>query len=180
MPSFDRPEHHRERARGHELERRLRGANPLGPDEARETHGERGYTGGFFAGPSATPRGYERRGRFAGRGPKGYRRSDERIREEICDLLTEDPEIDASEVTVTVENGEVTLEGCVADRQMKRDAEDCIESISGVRQVHNRLRNEPMGGFEQGRAAAAERMGAYSETGASEGQRTAGERRTTH
>jgi hypothetical protein len=34
----------------------------------------------------------------------------------------------------------VTLEGGVEDRQMKRDAEDCAESVLGVRQVHNRLR----------------------------------------
>jgi hypothetical protein len=34
---------------------------------------------------------YERQGRHRGRGPKGYTRSDDRIREEVCDRLTDDP-----------------------------------------------------------------------------------------
>lgn len=197
MGSFDRTHHerHRERARERRFGRDDAGAREpwdsclrSALDEPGEwqrhlepRYGERGYTGGFFAATPSAQRGYERRGRFAGRGPKGYRRSDERLREEACDLLTDDPEIDASEVTVTVKDGAVTLEGSVPERRMKRDAGDCIEAISGVRQVHNRLRIEPMEGCEQGRgAASAERMGAYSGTGASEGQRTAGKRRTTH
>lgn len=79
-------------------------------------------------------------GRYAGRGPKGYQRSDDRIKEEVCDRLTEDGEVDASEIEVSVSNGEVTLEGSVFDRHMKRDAEDCAERVSGVREVNNRLR----------------------------------------
>jgi osmotically-inducible protein OsmY len=111
-------------------------------DEAacqRERRGYGAFSGIYTRTPSAQ-RGYERRGRFAGRGPKGYRRSDERLKEEVCDRLTADPDIDAGGLAVTVKDGEVTLEGCVLDRQMKRGAEDCIESISGVRQVHNHLR----------------------------------------
>lgn len=42
------------------------------------------------------------RGPHAGRGPKGYQRSDERIREDVCDRLTEHPAIDASEIEVEV------------------------------------------------------------------------------
>ena len=41
-----------------------------------------------------------------------------------------------------MQNGEVTLEGTVRTRRMKRAAEDCVESVSGVQQVHNRLRVE--------------------------------------
>lgn len=77
---------------------------------------------------------------FAGRGPKGYRRSDERIREDVCERLTEDWRIDASDVEVTVNNGEVTLAGAVQTREEKRAAEDLLEQISGVRDVHNNLR----------------------------------------
>jgi osmotically-inducible protein OsmY len=77
---------------------------------------------------------------FSGRGPKNYQRSDQRIQEDICDRLTSDPDVDASEIQVEVRNGEVTLEGTVEDRRMKRRAEDCIEDVSGVSQVHNRLR----------------------------------------
>jgi hypothetical protein len=78
----------------------------------------------------------------AGKGPKGYQRSDERIREELSDRLTADPEIDASDITVSIRQGEVTLEGTVSQRGMKRAAEDLADEISGVRQVNNRLRVE--------------------------------------
>jgi osmotically-inducible protein OsmY len=77
---------------------------------------------------------------YAGRGPKGYRRSDERIREEVSDTLTADPRVDASEITVNVEGGVVTLTGTVSSRDQKRRAEDCAEGVSGVSDVTNNLR----------------------------------------
>ncbi|HEX9305524.1 MAG TPA: BON domain-containing protein [Thermoanaerobaculia bacterium] len=80
------------------------------------------------------------RGRFTGRGPKGYVRSDERIREDVSDRLEQHGEIDATEIEIRVSNGEVTLEGVVEDRRMKRMAEDLVENCPGVKQVHNRLR----------------------------------------
>jgi hypothetical protein len=45
-----------------------------------------------------------------------------------------------SDIEVSVHDGEVTLTGTTADRWMKRDAEDAIESLPGVRDVHNQLR----------------------------------------
>lgn len=75
-----------------------------------------------------------------GRGPKGYTRSDERIREDVCDRLSDDWRIDASDIEVQVQDGEVTLTGSVNDRQLKRRAEDVAEEISGVRNVQNNLR----------------------------------------
>lgn len=75
-----------------------------------------------------------------GRGPKGYRRSDERITEEVHDRLTDDPWIDASSITVTVANGEVTLSGTVNERGAKHRAERLVEDISGVDHVQNNLR----------------------------------------
>jgi osmotically-inducible protein OsmY len=75
-----------------------------------------------------------------GRGPAGYTRSDERIREDANDHLTEDWRVDASAITVTVENGEVTLNGTVSRREDKRRAEDIVEDISGVKHVQNNLR----------------------------------------
>jgi hypothetical protein len=80
---------------------------------------------------------------FYGRGPKGWQRSDDRLREEICERLTADPHVDASEITVNVREGEVTLEGSVENRGMKRAAEDAADGVLGLRQVHNRLRIEP-------------------------------------
>jgi len=80
----------------------------------------------------------ERQG-YYGKGPKNYTRSDERIREDVCDHLSDDDEIDASEVTVTVRDGEVTLEGTVNDRRAKHRAEDIADNVRGVKDVHNRL-----------------------------------------
>lgn len=80
------------------------------------------------------------RGHHRGRGPKGYQRSDERIREDVCDRLTDDPVVDASEIEVTVSGGEVTLNGMTPSRTEKRRAEDLADSVSGVRHVQNNLR----------------------------------------
>ena len=77
-----------------------------------------------------------------GHGPAGYTRSDERILEDACDELTDDWLIDARKVQVTVANGDVTLEGTVPSREQKRRAEDCVDDISGVRNVQNNLRVE--------------------------------------
>jgi len=81
-----------------------------------------------------------RRGDHRGRGPRGYQRSDDRIREDICDRLTDDPHIDASEIDVGVDGGEVTLNGMVASRATRHRAEDIAERVSGVRHVRNNLR----------------------------------------
>jgi osmotically-inducible protein OsmY len=77
---------------------------------------------------------------YSGRGPKGYQRSDARINEDVCDRLCDSPDIDASDIEVSVNQGEVTLSGSVDDREVKRRAEDLVERISGVREVHNNLR----------------------------------------
>jgi osmotically-inducible protein OsmY len=81
-----------------------------------------------------------RRQDHSGRGPQNYTRSDERIREDVNDNLTEDWGVDASLVTVAVSDGEVTLDGTVSTRLQKRRAEDCAEEVSGVRNVQNNLR----------------------------------------
>jgi hypothetical protein len=85
-----------------------------------------------------------------GRGPKGYQRDDNRIREDVSEELTNHPEIDASEIEVRVSNGEVTLTGTVHDRQAKRAAEDLIENCPGVKEVHNQLRVSPTSGAQGG------------------------------
>jgi hypothetical protein len=81
-----------------------------------------------------------RPGPHVGKGPKGYQRSDERIREQVCESLEQHPDIDATEVEVTVAAGVVTLQGEVADRRAKRMSEDLVESLPGVKDVHNQLR----------------------------------------
>ena len=85
-------------------------------------------------------RTYEPQGSYAGRGPKDYQRSDDRVREEVCDCMTDDPMLDASEITVVVVKGEVILSGTVTSRDQKRRAEDVADRISGVKDVTNQLR----------------------------------------
>lgn len=85
-------------------------------------------------------------GPHAGKGPKGYQRADERIREEVCERLARHGEIDASEIEVQVREGEVVLQGQVDSRWTKRMAEDVIESVFGVREVNNQLRVAAGGG----------------------------------
>ncbi len=76
-----------------------------------------------------------------GRGPKNYRRSDERIKEDISDRLTDYPYLDASDIEIEVNSGgEVVLTGMVESRYSKRMAEDIAENVSGVTHLENRLR----------------------------------------
>lgn len=79
-------------------------------------------------------------GPHRGRGPQGYQRADSKIHEEVCQLLTDHGAIDASNIEVKVENGEVTLSGKAPDRRTKRLAEAVAETVRGVSDVHNRLR----------------------------------------
>lgn len=89
-------------------------------------------------------REYDRMQNHRGRGPRNYTRSDERITEDINDRLSDDPFIDATDIEVSVSKGEVTLSGHVDHRSSKRRAEDLAESISGVRNVENRIRVQPV------------------------------------
>ncbi len=84
-------------------------------------------------------------GPHAGRGPKDYQRSEERIREDVCERLTRHGSIDASRVEIDVNAGEVTLRGTVNGRRAKRLAEDVVETVPGVREVYNNLRSEDRG-----------------------------------
>jgi osmotically-inducible protein OsmY len=79
-------------------------------------------------------------GRFSGMGPKGYKRSDERVHEDVCETLECDTHLDASNIEVEVKEGHVTLTGTVDNRMSKRHAEDCIAHLSGVKDVINNIR----------------------------------------
>lgn len=93
---------------------------------------ERGYR--------AEDRSYTAERDHRGRGPKGYKRSDERICDEINERLTDDSWLDASGIDVAVSSGEVTLSGTVESRQDKHRAEQIAEDVSGVDHVQNNLR----------------------------------------
>ena len=115
-----------------------------------------------------------------GRGPKNYARSDDRVREDASDRLTDDWQVDASEIELSVSKGEVTLTGTVSDRMQRRRAEDVVEQVSGVTHVQNNLRvrgSGPTPGTATGGAgeAASSAMtdGKRSEGALSEGTPTA-------
>jgi hypothetical protein len=90
------------------------------------------------------------------RGPKGYKRSDERIREDVSDRLAQQDHLDPSEIEVSVANGEVTLTGTVENRNEKFLAEEIADDVSGVNDVHNqlRLRRDQPATQHQGTSAA--------------------------
>jgi hypothetical protein len=145
-------------------ERRARASWGYGPGE----RAERDQVGGSFADRdrgawggmgSAHPhdaeerygRSYERRSlrgeegwqdgpSHAGKGPKGYRRSDERIREEVSERMSDHPGLDASELEVDVRDGRVALRGEVDERRFKRLAESCCDDVPGVEDVANEIR----------------------------------------
>ena len=100
--------------------------------------------------------GQREAGPHRGKGPKGYTRSDDRIRDDVCDRLSDDDRLDASEIGVEVSGGEVTLDGFVDTRMARRHAEDCVEACSGVGHIQNNLRV---------RDAAAQQTGAQTGTG---------------
>jgi osmotically-inducible protein OsmY len=78
-------------------------------------------------------------GPHRGRGPRGYVRSPARIYEDLCDRLTDNPFVDASDVEVGIAGTEVTLNGTVNDPIALRQAQAIAEEVAGVTHVHNRL-----------------------------------------
>lgn len=73
-----------------------------------------------------------------GAGDAGDALSDDRLRELIRERLTEDPDIDAADVTIDVHAGGVTLTGSVDNERTRDVVEQCVENC-GARAVHNRL-----------------------------------------
>jgi hypothetical protein len=83
---------------------------------------------------------------FRGQGPRGYKRSDERLAEDINERLTDDDHIDASGISVAVKDGIVTLEGDVRERRMKHHIEDLVELCHGVQDIRNQITVRRNGG----------------------------------
>jgi osmotically-inducible protein OsmY len=105
---------------------------------------------GWFGDENAQQRrDRDQQGEHRGKGPKGYARTDERIKEDVNERLTDESMVDASEIEVDVRNGEVFLKGTVNSRQEKRRAEDIVESISGVKNVENHIKVQ-QAGFKSG------------------------------
>jgi hypothetical protein len=138
-----------------------RGERGYGSDRGRRDRPPRGEETWYREGTSELPADrdvewYRRasaersteEGPFAGRGPRGYRRSDQTIFEEVCERLTAHGYIDATEIDVDVRQGIVTLAGTARDRRQKRLAEETIENVAGVQDVQNGLRLAGRGAAE--------------------------------
>lgn len=76
---------------------------------------------------------------FYGRGPKNFKRSDESIKEEACELLFWSSQVDATNIEVSIEDGCIFLDGHVSSRYAKKEAEAIVEDIVGISDVQNRL-----------------------------------------
>jgi hypothetical protein len=112
------------------------------------------------------------RGPHWGKGPKGYKRSDEKTREEVCEAIAHQGHIDASDVEVKVESGIVVLSGTVAQRHHKRALEHLVEQVRGVHEVHNELRlarNMPRAREEAPRAVTTSPNDGVQSTGQGNG-----------
>lgn len=138
-------------------------------------YGDQGYGSRSYGNQSSIGQGsrgeygqaYAGRG-FSGRGPKGYQRSDERIKEQLCERLTDDDNIDAGEITIEVKNGEATLTGTVGSREEKRAAEELAERSPGVREVQNHLRvTQERSSSQSGQFAQSGQSGRTSASGQS-------------
>ncbi|WER48781.1 BON domain-containing protein [Cupriavidus sp. WKF15] len=70
-------------------------------------------------------------------GPRGYQRTDERIRDHICERLSYARRLDVSDVSVDVKDGVVTLSGTVNSRSQKYYIEELVDDTYGVREVNN-------------------------------------------
>lgn len=77
---------------------------------------------------------------YRGRGPKSYQPSDERLKDVVSERLRDDPRVDASDITVDVTGGHVSLSGEVDTRRTKHLVEDLVDACRGVQQIDNRLR----------------------------------------
>ncbi|WP_437595027.1 BON domain-containing protein [Sorangium sp. So ce1000] len=62
------------------------------------------------------------------------------MREDLCDQISDQPDLDASDVEVKVQNGEVILSGTVRERGFKHQIEALAERIPGVADVRNEIR----------------------------------------
>jgi len=157
-------------------------SHPERPYDARPYGGEHDYHGRDYG--RGRPENFGQQLRDAGhqvaqkvkrafRGPKGYKRSDERIREDVSDRFAEQSYLDPSEIEITVSSGEVTLIGTVEFRNEKFVAEEIADDVSGVTDVHNqlRLRREQAPRAASGEAATSTATAGASNQNATEAAR---------
>jgi hypothetical protein len=129
-----------------DFERRYIGTS-LTEEERREPFWPRGTEGLYGRSPEYLAPGPEFNPGYRGKGPRNYRRSRDRILDDVAEALTREPALDAGDITVEVnEEREVILGGEVGHKADKRLAEDLAADVRGVRDVRNRIRVRRGGG----------------------------------
>lgn len=117
--------------------------SPVGSDLGYEYGGanrpplDRQFRGERSDGPA--PYGSEPLPRYA-RGPRGYKRSDARIQEDLSERLHYLHDLDSSDVEVTVKDSVVTLTGTVPERTMRFRLENIAARCLGVQDVVNEVK----------------------------------------
>lgn len=76
----------------------------------------------------------------AGKGPRGYTKRDQAILEEICEELTRDSHIDASQLSVQVVDGVVILSGEIESLEAKDRIMGIVSEVHGISQFVNEMR----------------------------------------
>lgn len=120
-----------------------RGAQYLRDGHSQQGHGWQQSGSGRFDNGQYSLGGREQSVRSTGqttKGPKGYIRSDERIRDDVADRLLDAHERDWSDVEVLVAGGTVTLSGTVPNREMRWEVEQLTEGVRGVIDIENQVR----------------------------------------
>ena len=87
----------------------------------------------------AHPEVWQVPGPYSGLGPIGYESAGDPIREEVYSRLTQHGHVDATGIEITIDNGEVLLEGTVDSEATKRLAQEAVETVTGVSSVQNLL-----------------------------------------
>ncbi|MFA6237934.1 MAG: BON domain-containing protein [Bacteriovorax sp.] len=69
-------------------------------------------------------------------------RSDDRIEEDVCNILLKDKDVDASKIEVSVKDGVVTLAGTVDSRETRFAAERAVVGVMGLKDIQNKLKTK--------------------------------------
>ena len=136
-PEHQPPEHHQAGEYGEGDEQQATGVGPRSPHSRPQVIDDsRGYADTYG---NVEPGRY---GVYGYSSSPGYPGPDERLRELIRERLTEDPGINASDVTIEVSAGRVTLSGSVDSNRARHEVEQCVENC-GARDVQNDLQITP-------------------------------------
>ena len=104
-------------------------------------------------------------GLYSGFGPS-YDSAGDPVGQEVASRLTQHGQVDASNIEITVENGDVLLEGTVADEETKRLVGEAVQTVTGVNQIENMLQVQTV---QTGMGQDSAGQSSMSQDGASQG-----------